>query len=361
MTTPTSRQADLTANPAAKPGPQEQASTATGNHDSVRDSSKPSARPMSVSRGIGFYFWTTLLVLIAFTSVLVVLAMLRPAPTTVANGTPQPQISLTQELLTRFEQEAPEIQERALEAGQDAVAANVDPALDQLFTPVYAAIPTYTDFHYSVWGQYAELFAAGAETLGIEEEFGSIMREHLFTGFEDRYSQQMAHLNGLFETAANNSVEKDAGALAVELGEPMTDAFRLVKDDMKRRMLVTAPTAATGSAAATVAVATIVKPVAKKIVASTAAKVVGKTVIKYTGVGGAATGGALAGSFLGPVGTIVGGAGGAIVGWLVVDYAVVKLDEYFGREEFEAELTSAIDEQKKAMRQEILRIFGAKE
>lgn len=330
---------------------------ATDGQDASRPAGDPPAPAAAKRRGIGSYFWGTIYFLIAVTGLLVILALLRPDPGQLDGEAEQPQVSHIQEALTRIQQQTPQFQERALQAGRAAVVANIDDAMDQIFQPVHAAIPGYADFHYTVWGQYAELLTGGAETLGIEKEVGSIMREKLFVGFEDRYLQQVAHLNEIYLSAANKSIETDAEQLAGETGEPMSEelktALKPILADTKQRMRVTVPT----GAAATVAVAVIVKPIATKIVASTAAKVVGKTVIKYTGIGGGAAGGALAGSFFGPVGAAVGGVGGAAAAWLIADYTVVALDEYFFREDFEAELAAAIDDQKAALQKKILRMF----
>ncbi|MFT5365034.1 MAG: hypothetical protein ACI9VX_002673, partial [Dinoroseobacter sp.] len=56
------------------------------------------------------------------------------------------------------------------------------------------------------------------------------------------------------------------------------------------------------------------------------------------------------GAPLGPIGAAVGGAGGFIVGWLATDYAVIKLDELFNREEFEAEIRAMIGAERAALR-----------
>ena len=307
----------------------------------------PSARAAN-KRGIGFYFWSTIFALIGITAVLVILAMLRPVPDQSASDTAQsPQISITQEQLAQVEV-------RARQAGYQAIEANLDDALEQMFQPVYASIPTYADFHYSVWGQYAELWAAGKETLGLEEEIGSLMRKHLFEDFETRHVQQIEHLRKAYQQSVSGIFAQEGERLAGETGQPLPEALQLTLDDAKRRMIVTLPAAATGSAAATAVVVAIVKPIATKVVASTAIKAGAKGVGKATGIGGTAAAGAVAGSFLGPVGTAVGGVGGAVVGWLVVDYAVVRLDEYFNRDEFEAELRDAIDVEKARLRSVIL-------
>lgn len=296
-------------------------------------------------QGIGFYFWTTIFILIAFTAIMVVLATLRPTPDNSGEMPPvASQISFTQEQLTQ-------IGVRAHLAGQQAVSAHIDTALNQIFNPVYQQIPAYSDFHYSVWGQYAELLAAGAETLRLEEEVGSIMRQRLFDGFVGRYATQTADLQVRYESAVADLFNREGRKIAAEQGAPLSEAAQLAFDDARQRMTVTAPA---GSAAATVAVVAIVKPIAKKVVAATAAKAAAKGIGKASGIGSAALVGAAVGSSVGPVGTAVGSVGAALAAWLTIDYAVVKLDEYFNRDEFVLELTSAIDEQKKRMKQQFL-------
>lgn len=306
----------------------------------------------SKTASFGTYFWGTIFVLIAISLVLVLLAAFGSSTVrdTVENSEP-PSGSITKEALDQVGQ-------RARKAGQTVVEANLDDALDQMFRPVYASIPKYTDFHYSVMGQYAELFAAAAETTGLEEKVGSLMRKHLFEGFETRYESQMTRLDDVYRQTVSDVVEEESRRLSKESRKPLPEATKLVIDDLKHRLLVTAPTATTGSVAATAAMVAIVKPIATKVVASTALKAGAKGIGKATGAGGAAAAGAAAGSFLGPVGTAVGGIGGAVIGWLVVDYTVVKLDEYFNRDEFENELHAAIDEQKARMKRKIIKNFA---
>ena len=331
---------------------------------------EPQATP-APRRGIGFYFWGTIFILIGATLALVIVAFLPHLREPPASGTalgpeasdtalgpeasdtaPPPQISYTQEQLARLEV-------RAQQAGYQAVEASVDDALDQIFGPVYAGIPTYADFHYSVWGQYAELLAAGKETLGIEEEIGSLMRERLFGGFETRLVQQMAHLQAVYEYAVTSTFAAEGERLTLESGQQLPEAIQLTLDDAKQRMIVTLPAATAGSAAGAAVVVAVVKPIAAKVVASTAVKAAAKGIGKAAGIGGSAAAGATVGSFLGPVGTAAGGIGGAIVGWLVVDYAVVSLDEYFNRDEFEAELRDAINVEQQQLRARILQAYAS--
>lgn len=295
-------------------------------------------------RGAGFYFWATIFGLLGITATLVVTALLRPLPGPEASAPTGPApISITQEHLTRVE-------EMARQAGRDAVAASLDDALDRMFDPVHAKIPDYTDFHYSVWGQYTELLSAAAETTGIEQEIGSLMRNRLFDGFETRHSRQMEHLRTAYQVAVAGIFEKEGERLADETGSALPHPMQLAMADAQRRMIATLPAAATSSMAATAAAGAIVKPIASKIVASTAVKAGAKGVGLATGIGGAAAAGAAGGSFLGPV--------GAIVGWLAVDYAVVKLDEYFNRDDFEAELRAAIDTEKARLGARIRQTYG---
>ena len=302
------------------------------------------------ARGWGFYFWATILALLAISLAAVTIALIRTSgvetaatqPPAFAPAPPAPR-SLTQEQLAG-------LVARARQHGLRQIEAAIDPQLDRIFDPVHAAIPAYADFHYSVWGQYAELGAAV-----IEQEVGSLMRDRLFGGFEQRHASAMAALHATYISAVRDAF---AGASQVGPGDaPWSDSAQTVLRDTRRRLTIAAPAGAVSAIAA----GSIAAPVAAKIVASTAAKAAAKGVGKVAGIGSGAAAGAAAGSLLGPVGAVAGGAGGAIITWLAVDYAAVKLDEYFNRDMFEAELRAAIDAEKARLRRQVLAAYAMAE
>lgn len=296
-----------------------------------------SARP---ARGWGFYFWATVLALLAVSVIASSVALIRISgaePPSAAAPAPR---SLTQDQLAGL------VAEARLH-GLARIEAVIDPHLDRIFDPVHEAIPEYADFHYSVWGQYAELGAAM-----IEAEIGSLMRDRLFNGFDQRHDRAMAALHDSYIAAVRDAF--DSASLAGPGDAPWSDSAQAVLRDTKRRLSVSAPAGAVGAVTA----GSIAAPIAGKIVASTAAKAAAKGVGKLAGIGSGAAAGAAAGSLLGPAGAIAGGAGGALITWLAVDYASVRLDEYFNRDAFEAELSAAIEAEKTRLRRQVLAAYA---
>lgn len=294
-------------------------------------------------RGPGFYFWATIFALLGMTLLLVVIAALgRPSADVAPTGQPA---SITREQLDRMAR-------TAHEAGLAAVDAGIDAALDRVFAPVHAAIPGYADFHYSIWGQYAELGTAAMEATGLRDEIGGVMREHLFAGYDARLAEAIGAIHAAYDTAARESLVRSGAAI----GDGAADAVELVLRDAARRMIVTGPSGAVGA----FGMAALVKPIASQILASTALKAGAKGVGKAAGLGGSATAGAAAGSVLGPVGAVVGGIGGAVVGWLLVDQAMIGLDAYFNRPTFEAELCMAIETERARLRDTLLDHYHAR-
>ncbi|WP_330448587.1 hypothetical protein FLP41_15930 [Paracoccus marcusii] len=100
---------------------------------------------------------------------------------------------------------------RKAEQAAMKVMDEIDPELDAAFAPVYAGIPRYMDFHYSLKGEWLEL---SASVLGQME---SQLDEHLFTGLEDRIANISQGLQTDFDRLWLASVEASvAESLAAE-------------------------------------------------------------------------------------------------------------------------------------------------
>ena len=82
------------------------------------------------------------------------------------------------------------------------------------------------------------------------------------------------------------------------------------------------------------------------------AKATLKGAAKGVGVLGGAGGGALACSWSGPFAAACGVAGG-VAAWLIADTAIISLDEYFNRDEFEQDLHRMISEDRALRRTQI--------
>lgn len=282
-------------------------------------------------KGPKFYFWATILTLAIGTAFLVVFGSVR----TSTNIPIVYEISPTT-LETIFSGTA--------EVTRIAVEPNVVAVLRSVYAPVYAAIPIYADFHYSVLGEYTELTEAA---LG---QMSEAIEERLFAGFATRLNGAAQTLDQIFVEEYQNSlrdnIQTEIPTWKISL--PLGQMSQSVLDDALSRSRVTFPIAGVsagvvGSGGLKVISALIAKKMATKI----AAKVAIKGVTKGGGVLTGAGGGALLCSWSGPGAALCGIIGGTAA-WLLTDAAIVNIDEYYNRPEFEVELRIMIDDDRRA-------------
>lgn len=214
------------------------------------------------------------------------------------------------------------------------VKFQIAPKLDAVYEPVYAAIPKYADFHYSVLGQYIELGAAA------QGDIGGQLADKLFGGLDMRLKSTVNELNVVFSSTFQAVMKEEMNRLKLNQDSvgPLTEGA--IKD-IHGQLLVSVPMTAV-AITSTKAIARIVaQKIATKIAATTALKTGGK----WAAVGTTATGAAALCSWTGPIAGVCAAAGG-IGAWLVVDYGVVKTDELWNREVFESELQEMVDDRK---------------
>jgi len=219
----------------------------------------------------------------------------------------------------------------------------IDEGVDTMYRPVYLAIDNYLDYHYSVWGSYAELATAGTGSLG------NAIETRLFHGFESRTELFLQDIDNEFNSEFQRAVDQGVSEeLPSDLSRgDLSSLTSTLIEDTKERMRITAPI----SGAASVAGAIATNAVAQKIGTQIFAALAVKTGAKLATTGGASffgvvLSGAAGGSLLGPVGALVGGVGGGIATWFAVDKVFVEVDEYLNRETFKAELVAMIDTSK---------------
>ncbi len=278
------------------------------------------------------FFWAVILILAGLTLFFSLLGTLR---NTVPNKPTTYEIPTTA-LETIFS--------KAAKKAQVIVELETDLILENVYAPVYAAIPKYADFHYSVLGEYIELKEAAFS------QMSDGLYDRLFNGFEKRHLDAVALLDQRYSDAYRDAFKHlikktiPMEKLALPLGELTQAAFK----DATGRAMVTAPlsTVAAGVVGSG-SLKVVAVAIAKKLVAKVATKVAVKGVAKGGSFIAGAGGGALLCSWTGPIAALCGIAGGTAA-WLLTDAAVVNLDEYYNRDEFEAELRALIDEDKVA-------------
>lgn len=217
------------------------------------------------------------------------------------------------------------------------VMSEIEPLLDAAYFPVYAAVPYYADFHYSVVGEYAELF---------ENAFGNSaakLQETLFSGLEARLHSVSIELDEIFNSAFQEEIEAGFsanGRTDIDIG-PVT---RKAVQDSVSRMWLTAPVGTVAAFGTGAGIKIAASTIAKQMSAKLAAKALAKTG-KLAATGTAAGSGAVLCSWAGP-GAVVCAAAGGVGAWFAVDYGMIWFDESRNRDTFEANLKSMIDNMK---------------
>jgi len=294
---------------------------------------EPAQVPEMRKRRLAPWFWGTILAMAALSVLLSVMAALRQEPAVPEKVASSP---------TPIEISAAKLESLLTNANQmtvQAVMRQIGPLVDLAYQPAYDAIPAYADFHYSVWGEYTELSAAalGAVTGKLEEM--------LLAGLGARLENVGVKLDDHFASAFETELATAEEASKISIGPLTTQTM----DSVLARMKVTVPVGTVASLGTAMAVKSVAKVIAKKIAAKLAIKTAAKAGGKWAAVGTAGGSGAFLCSWSGP-GSAVCGIIGGIGAWLITDYTIVKLDEYWTRDEFEADLRLMLDEQKAAQK-----------
>lgn len=234
-------------------------------------------------------------------------------------------------------------------------------AIEADFRPIYnIRIPRFLDHHYSVVGQYVELgqAAIGEAQREITRRIYGDLDARITKRFDNGTEAWNTEVNALATRCADDQLKAlDADEETRRLQARMLEEAIPETVD---RFTSSAPIASLGGIGGGLAGALAVKALTKKLLTAIAAKTIGKMAGKSAGTLGTAAAGAGLGSFLGPIGTSLGGITGGVIGWLSVDAAAVKIDEYMTRDELKENLIALVDERKQAIMNAASRGFDAR-
>lgn len=291
------------------------------------------------------WFWGTIMLLLVITVSFELLATWQAGRQGVEND--------SSSSVDQTETKATQVERWFNTAGEEAekVREQIRGRLDKAYAPVYAGIPKYMDFHYSLTGEWLEL---GSAAMG---KLGGGLEEHLFDGFDTRLgdvSEQLAlEFDQRFRTALDKAMAAEPGGVEA-IGPVVTRALQ----DSRNRMKETTGTVG-GVLVGGATLKVFTTAFAKKLAIKLAAKVGTKTGMKWAAAttGGAAS--AAACSWTGP-GAAACAVAGAAITWVATDVAIIKLDEYVARDEFERDLRKLIDDHKKETQQAIEQMLASK-
>lgn len=247
------------------------------------------------------------------------------------------------------------------ESGFDVMVANVDGFLDG---------------YYSLWGEYGRI--AALTTGQLEEKLRADLTSALTAGepfaalearrlallaedaglraeFEAVKARRAARVQAVLDRYRIDAADLPPGVVLDVTGTFTLPAPELPRIDTQLYLKVTAQRMQGGAVVGAVVAGLVVRRIVGKGVLRLAAKAVARAVAtrgagSLGGAAAGAAGGAAVGSVFPGIGTAIGGAIGGIAGgiaaWAATDFALLKLEEYFGRDDFRAEIIDAIEAQR---------------
>ena len=246
------------------------------------------------------------------------------------------------------------------------------------YAPVYSeGIKNFSEFHYSVSGEYIELFDASADgardylKMEKKDNFNTLVYEMLFKSidFDKHLKSAFTNVNNfaLEEITKNMTqiqkrVQTDLNTTSDETTFIVNELLNISEKDMKSRFQneVSSSFRAGGVSSGALIGAVASKQIAKMFTKKVATKVAIKATTKAAGAAAGATVGGVEGFVCGPgspvcstVGAIIGG----VVGWFATDTVVVTADEYYNGDDFEEELRVMIEQQQAKTEQQLYEVY----
>lgn len=224
---------------------------------------------------------------------------------------------------------------------QEDITKIIEEEMDTLFDKVIQQIPVYTDFHYSLTGEYIELWAYS------QDEGGKYLKKHLFDAIEFDAQMQKSHQNIIDKIyrSLHLSLEDVSSSLYTQakLSDKEQSALQKIlelqiQSTLNRFENNFHTSLRTGGV---VGAGVIGALIAKKVGAKLAIKAGAK-------VGGALSAGASGFALCSPSGpgAIACGIVTGVAGWFATDKVILEGDEYLHRKAFEQELHTLIQEEK---------------
>ncbi len=253
------------------------------------------------------------------------------------------------------------------EMSKENIRKTIHEEVAKAYEPVYTVgIDNFSDFHYSVLGEYTELFDTAADgsrnylDMDKKDNFDNLVYEELFqstefdTHLKDAYKNiNIFAFNEMTQNLDNlhKKVQNDLNVSDAQADFLIQQIFQMGISDMKERFSnkIGNSFRASGVTGGAIAGALVSKQVAKLF----AKKVGTKLAVKGgTKVAGAIVTGAIVGAESGllcgpgavlcsPVGAVVGG----ITGWFMTDVAVAAFDEHYNKEAFKDEIRDIVNKQ----------------
>lgn len=322
------------------------------NSTSARDAATgkeahSSSRSKSVN--ISRWFWGTIILLAIASMSLAMMSNLRQENEPQVEQAQGEQVTTTPETVKPIpiELEPSKFRQMFNEANAAAKAAAVNEVsklVEEAFVPAFDNISSYTDWHYSVWGSYKELYDGAIGDPETEVE------KRLLGDLKYEINKILPRSDIVFNETFQQYLDKEFDAIKT----PEIILGDLTKEVFKDAAIQTGGQVVLAGGGALVA-KNLSAIIAKKMAAKIAAKAGGKWFAKL----GPAGAGVLACAWAGP-GAAACGIVAGVLGWLGVDFLVNSLDEAITRDDFEATLRQELNNSKANLVAQITESISAK-
>jgi len=273
--------------------------------------------------------------------------------------------NLTKELITKVQENTPSliklVQDSTLENKQK-VKELIDKEITIAYKPLYDQIDDFTTFHYSLRGEYSEIYYS------LTNQFDELLHQQLFepANFDQNLKKALERINRSTYEIINSSLTTTKTSFGTVLGIDENATAYLFNDLLKfsikdmvaqyeHNFSIKASGAGAGGGA--IGGAILGKVIAKKLSQKTllkgSTKIGAKILMSAEGAVSTSTVGALGG----PLGAFLGGVVGAIGGWMASDAAIIAADKKLNAQEFKKELEKLILQQEQQTKDTLYKIY----
>ena len=330
------------------------------NSNELKNSSRIKRLKLRMKEDKSFIFWSFFCLTIILMGIVYFIAINQVEKIkTDENG----KIVVTEEFVKHFEKSLPQnlqhIERNIVVKAKKNIDDIINEEIDKVFEPVYKQIPRYSDFHYSLPGEYTEITAA------LSGRISESVKKHLFDSidFDNKLNDGVNNIkqksNKVFLKSINtthNEIKKELNLKSKEFSLFSKSFIKISIDDMQKRFR---NYSVDSIRAGGVAAAVIAKKIGSKVAAKLSIKISAKLGLKTTGgVGAAATGATIGTLFGGPVGSAIGGVVCGVAGWVITDKIIIEVDQYINEEDFKYELRQSVSQQKQKMKDKLKKLYG---
>jgi len=292
------------------------------------------------------YFWNTIIVLVFFSIVLITFALINQEKTKESISktpiTKELEGVLTQTIKENIQAYQNDILQNFETTKNDIdwiITNNIDKFIDEIITK---NLDNYLDFHYSVTGEYKQLFAMAFGNMNkiIKEKLlGDDFEKNIDilsqTIVDNSYLKIKQHLQNTQNIATKN--------VNLELNKDSLANLKLnIENNLKTNLINIKATLLTTAIATKLAIS-----IASKISAKVALKSSGKTAAKLVTSTTAASGGLTCGIAAPLCGIALGS-----VAWFTTDAVVISADEYFNKDSFKQEIINSLKQTKLELKEQ---------